>query len=242
MGFVQPDGQKQIFRVWADFQGPNRPNPLSSAFDARDFPADVALDLDHGRLIQGRQAQESADRFAIKTIISVHAGLRRRETLEKMPRGAEFWALCRENIVTERMIDAVVREHFSSLRDEGIRKVEQSAQSMVINKVIFTYPNYLPEEKHGDFEKWWNYVCSRWTDVWRPQYPNMAIHGASEGQAIGCYIAATFQDQANCITRGQIKTELGVSRQYPLQPVLVVDAGGSSVVSILRKLCSGPCS
>ncbi|KAK6220634.1 hypothetical protein LQW54_002079 [Pestalotiopsis sp. IQ-011] len=229
LAFVQPDGQKQIFRVWADFQGPNRPNPLSSALDSRDFPADVALDLDHGRLIQGRQAQESVDRFAIKTIISVRAGLRRREILEKMPRGAEFWALCRKNIVTERMIDAVVRENFSSLRDEAIRKVEQSAQSMVINKVIFTYPNYLPEEKHGDFEKWWNYVCSRWMDVWRPQYPNIAIHGASEGQAIGCYITATFQDQADCITRGQLKTKLGVSRRYSLQPVLVVDAGGSSV-------------
>lgn len=105
---------------------------------------------------------------------------------------------------------------------------------MVINKFVFTYPNYLPGEKDGDFEKWWNYVCSRWMEVWRPKYPGIKIHGVSEGQAIGYYIAQKFQVQANTSTGGLLKTGLGFSRQCPLQSVLVIDAGGSSVVSILQ--------
>lgn len=218
----------------ATFHGLNRPNSLSSAINTFDFPADVALDLEHERLLQGFVARGKIDRFNIKTIISARAGLQRRETLVKMPRGPEFSALYRENVVTQRMIDAVVEEHFTNLRDKPISKVEQSAQSMVINKVIFTYPNYLLGEKYGDFAKWRKYVCSRWMDVWRPKYPGIKIHGVSEGQAIGYYIAEKFQAQANTSTGGWLKTELGFSGRYPLQSVLVIDAGGSSVVSILQ--------
>lgn len=224
----------KILRVTCDPEGQNYVHAHNGALFDRDFPTDVALD--NGRLVQGHATMDKfTHRYSLKTIISVRAGIQRLETLQQLPGGEEFYSVYSSYLVTDDMIDDIVREHFVNLRDEAIKKTkEQMNLRLVIDKVILTHPNYLPHEGGDDFRRWTEYVEWIWTQVWDEHNMNIQFHCISEGQSIGSYISARFDDTATDFTRGKLWKELNLPGKYhgfPMFPVLVIDAGGSSVVS-----------
>ncbi|KAF3025730.1 hypothetical protein E8E14_014331 [Neopestalotiopsis sp. 37M] len=222
----------KILRVTCDPEGQNYVHAHNGALFDRDFPTDVALD--NGRLVQGHATMDKfTHRYSLKTIISVRAGIQRLETLQQLPGGEEFYSVYSSYLVTDDIIDDIVREHFVNLRDEAIKKTkEQMNLRLVIDKVILTHPNYLPHEGGDDFYRWTDYVEWIWTQVWDEHNMNIQFHCISEGQSIGSYISARFDHTATDFTRGKLWKELNLPGKYhgfPMFPILVIDAGGSSV-------------
>lgn len=230
------EGQIKVLRVTCDPEGPNCfPAPNGAIYD-RDFPTDVALD--DGRLVQGRDAMDKfTHRCSLKTIISVRAGIQRLETLQQLPGGEEFYYVYDSGQVTDEMIDDIVREHFNSLRDEAIKKTkEQLNVQLIIRDAVLTRPNYSPHEDGHDFHQWTEYVEKIWTQVWAEYDVNIRFHSISEGESTGHYISARFDDTATDFARGKLWRELNHPGGYPQFPILVIDAGGSSVVSIDKSI------
>ncbi|KAI0437465.1 hypothetical protein F4803DRAFT_570743 [Xylaria telfairii] len=180
------------------------------------------------KLVVGRAALAENTVLIIKSMILLCSGIDRTVTFEELPAGTLLLDLLKRGRITFPMMETAIRTHLSLLWSMLAKKAK--ALKRKIDKLVFTYPNYLcPSEENDDFGKY----LSCFKGFLHQVIPSgILLFPCSEGQAFGYYVIQPSSDPLGSYAQDdfwddlkQLITESNGSRSIL---VVVGDGGGSS--------------
>lgn len=191
------------------------------------------LDIQHGRLVPGREAFKYEERYSLKTSFAHRAGLAGNTTIKLLVGGEKLLLACDTGKITPEMEEDAIVEHLTLLRDQVVGRAD--INGLTVAMIVLSHPSYLTDPRRSsDLDKYRGYYLGLMRPIWAPYEirtgVRIEIGWISEGQGTANYICEDYDDQFGGFDRAAFWANFTSFDRTQGINFLICDQGSSTMV------------